>query len=121
MPQPLQRLAQPRTNVDELATFTFSYRRPHSPTQVSAWMLNRSADEAAFLTTAGDAPKVGERLELTEVAVADTVAADESPAEESHLPQFGRVVRLEGLQGTTRRVAIRFEPPPRSAPPRVGR
>ena len=120
MSQPLQRLAQPRTNIDELATFTFSYRRPHSATQVSAWMLNRSADEAAFLTTAGDAPKVGERLELTEPCIADGVAADDSLLEGSRLPQFGRVVRLEDLQGTTQRVAIQFEPPGPTTPPQAG-
>ena len=113
MTQPLQRLAHRRTNVEELGTFTFSYRRVHTATQVSAWMLDRSAHEAAFLTTAGDAPKVGERLELTQTDSIGLVAADRSQEGGPDLPRFGRVVRLEDLSGTNRRVAIRFEPAPR--------
>jgi hypothetical protein len=110
MTQPRQRLAQRRTNVEELGTFTFSYRRVHTARQVSAWMLNRSTHEAAFLTTAGDAPAVGERLELAAAEGGGLVAANRTQVGGSQRPRFGRVVRLGELQGTTRRVAIRFEP-----------
>ena len=107
MTQPPQRLAQRRANVEEFGTFTFSYRRPHRPGQVSAWMLDRSAEQAAFLTSTSDAPEVGEHVEL---AATDPICPEAAagPA----LPRFGRVIRLDAPQGTTRRVAIRFEPRP---------
>ncbi len=107
MTQPPQRLARRRTNVEELGSFTFSYRRPHSVGQVSAWMLDRSAEQAAFLTSARDAPEVGEHLEL---AATEPIGLE--TADRPLLPRFGQVVRLDA-QGTTRRVAIRFEPSPR--------
>jgi hypothetical protein len=115
MTQPRQRIAQRRTNIDELGAFTFSYRRLDTGTQASAWMLDRSAEEAAFLTAAGNAPEVGEYLELTEMEPGSLFATERPAAGRPHLPRFGRVVRLYGAQGTTRRVTIRFEPRP-SAP-----
>jgi hypothetical protein len=115
MTQPTQRLAQRRRNTLESGTCTFWYRRPHAVEPVSAWMLNRSAEEAAFLTSAGDAPRVGERLELAEVDRGAQHEPGSASGAGPHLPRFGRVVRLDEPQGTTRRVAIRFEPSPRSS------
>jgi hypothetical protein len=79
-------------------------------------MLDRSEEEAAFLTTASDAPCVGERLELAESETAGRAKRDSARETAIRLPRFGRVVRLDDLQGATRRVAIRFEPVPRSSP-----
>lgn len=107
MTQPPQRLAERRIDGDEPGTFTFSYRRPNSAAPVSAWMLDRNAEQAAFLTSAGDAPEVGEHVEL-----AATDPPDPKPARRGVLPRFGRVVRLDAPQGATRRVSIRFEPRP---------
>jgi len=67
-------------------------------------MLHQSEEEAAFLTAAGDAPRVGEQLELTALYEAEDLRRPSS-----QLPRFGRVVQLHDPQGTTRRVAIRFE------------
>ena len=117
MTQPPQRLAHRRAHTLESGSFTFWYRRPHGTRPVSAWMLDRGAEEAAFLTTAGDAPRLGERLELAESEAVGPTRRDCPSETGPHLPRFGCVVRLDDLQGTTRRVAIRFEPPPRSSPP----
>ena len=113
--QPPQRLAQRRDNTQAGGTFTFWYRRPRAAKQVGAWMLNSGAKEAAFLTTAGDAPAVGERLELTGPDRTGRTTAGRSRESEPHLPRFGRVVRLDTPQGITRRVAIRFESPTSSS------
>ena len=78
-------------------------------------MLNRSTEEAAFLTNSGDAPRVGERLELAEADRSGLTGSGSATGGGPHLPKFGRVIRLDDPQGTTRRVAIRFEPLPRSS------
>ena len=109
MRQPIQRLAQRRTAARQTGTYTFWYRRPHATGQVSAWMLSQSAEEAAFLTTAGNAPRLGEQLELAQPHKAQALA-DGAPQEpDRHLPKYARVVRLGEPQGVTRRVAIRFD------------
>lgn len=72
-------------------------------------MLDRDADHAAFITTAGDAPSVGEQLELSEPYLANPCDRQEEREPIAQLPRFGRVVRLDDPQGDTRRVAIRFE------------
>ena len=84
-------------------------------------MLDRRGEEAAFLTTASDAPRVGERLELAESETVGLTKRESARETGTYLPRFGRVVRLDDLQGATRRVAIRFEPPPRSSPLKTGR
>lgn len=84
-------------------------------------MLDRSGEEAAFLTSASDAPRVGERLELAQSETVGPSERDCACEAHSHLPRFGRVVRLDELQGATRRVAIRFEPPSRSSPLKTSR
>jgi hypothetical protein len=72
-------------------------------------MLDQDAEQAAFLTNAGEAPRVGEQLELTNPSTAH-VAADGAPGgHAANLPRYGRVVRLDDPQGVTRRVAIQFE------------
>ena len=72
-------------------------------------MLDQSGEEASFLTSAGDAPRLGEELELTGPCDAYPGGTEEQRGPNPHLPRFGRVVRLDDPQGTTRRVAIRFE------------
>jgi hypothetical protein len=72
-------------------------------------MLSQSAKEAAFLTAAGNAPRLGEQLELTPSRKIQALAEGATPATSDHLPRFGRVVRLGKPDGTTRRVAIQFE------------
>jgi len=84
-------------------------------------MLDRSEEAAAFLTTASNAPRVGERLELAESEAVGPTKRDSARETGAHLPRFGRVVGLDDQQGATRRVAIRFEPPPRSSPLKTGR
>ena len=77
-----------------------------------AWMLDRDANEAAFITSAGDAPSVGEQLELSEPYLANASTGRQAGERIAQLPKFGRVVRLDDPQGDTRRVAIRFERQP---------
>ncbi len=72
-------------------------------------MLDQSGEEASFLTTAGDAPHLGEQLELTASCDANRRGTNDRCGPNKHLPRFGRVVRLDDPQGATRRVAIRFE------------
>ena len=73
-------------------------------------MLKREEEEAAFITTASEAPKVGERLELSEQDLFTLRPGSIAGMDNPHMPRFGRVVRLDDPQGSTRRVAIRFEP-----------
>lgn len=72
-------------------------------------MLDQTREEAAFLTTAGDAPRVGEQLELTGSKEVNVASAEDQREPSPNLPRLGRVVRLDDPQGVTRRVAIRFE------------
>jgi hypothetical protein len=109
MKQPSQRLAHRQTEHLQTGSFTFWYRRPNAARQVGAWMLDQDADEAAFLTATRDAPRVGERLELTELCQSNLAVPRPLPERLSQLPRFGRVVRLDEPEGVTRRVAIRFE------------
>ncbi len=97
----VNRLSADRRN----QAFTFWYRRQYGDRHVGAWMLERDEHQARFITSAEQAPRVGETLELTEPVDA---AAAGSPT--AHLPRYGRVIGLDNL-GQTRRVAIRFEPP----------
>jgi hypothetical protein len=107
-----QRLAQRRSDDHQTGTFTFWFRRPHAAKAVGAWMLDQSNEEAAFLTTAGDAPRVGEQLELTAACESGFRSTEYPHGPGSRLPRFGRVVRLDDPQGVTQRVAIRFEAQP---------
>jgi hypothetical protein len=102
-------MAQRRTAPTDAGTFTFWFRRPNAPAPVSAWMLKKEEEEAAFLTTASEAPKVGERLELSEQELLSRRVRGIADQGNPHMPRFGRVIRLDDTQGTTRRVAIRFE------------
>lgn len=102
-------MAQRRTAPTEAGTFTFWFRRPNKPTPVSAWMLKKESEEAAFITTAAEAPAVGERLELSEQDLVARRTLGGADGSNPHMPRFGRVIRLDDPQGTTRRVAIRFE------------
>lgn len=85
--------------------FSFWFRPTASTEHSSAWMLNTSAGGAAFLTVAGDAPDVGERLELTEMYSANRLVREKTP----QLPSYARVVRVDDTHGATRRVAVQFE------------
>jgi hypothetical protein len=109
MTQAAQRLAHRRTETQQSGAFTFWFRRPYTARHIGAWMLDRDADEAAFITTAGDAPSVGEQLELSEPYLANPRDGQQHREPIAQLPKFGRVVRLDDPQGDTRRVAIRFE------------
>jgi len=108
--QPTQRLAQRRAARPGPGSFTFWFRRPDSTRPIGAWMLNHDQQEAAFLTTAGDAPRIGEKLELTGLGLGRAATPEPIPPELVPLPRFGRVIRLDESRGVTRRVAIRFEP-----------
>jgi hypothetical protein len=68
-------------------------------------MLNVSRRGAAFLAPAEDAPTVGQRLRLTEMFSTDRVVREGG----TRLPPFARVLRVEGTEGVTRRVAVQFE------------
>ena len=74
-------------------------------------MLSQNGDEGAFLTASRSAPRVGERLELSDPGDADQTIPQQSPGCSLGLPRFGRVVRLDRVEGSTQRVAIRFEKP----------
>ena len=74
-------------------------------------MLKQEAGEAAFLTTALDAPTIGERLELSEPSAATPPILGDQGTFTPHLPRFGRVIRLDDPEGVTCKVAIRFEAP----------
>lgn len=112
MTRPSQRLAQRRTEGQQTGAFTFWFRRPHAVKHAGAWMLNQSAREAAFLTAAFNAPRVGERLELSEPESADLAVSDRPSDHAGHPSRFGRVVQLCDSPGTTRRVTIQFESQP---------
>lgn len=74
-------------------------------------MLKAEAGEAAFITSTLDAPLIGERVEICEEQANGFGAASAASSRGPHMPRFGRVIRLDEPQGTTRRVAIRFELP----------
>jgi hypothetical protein len=112
MRQSAQRLAERRSEAQQTGTFTFWFRRPQSAKPAGAWMLAQSREEAAFLTAAHDAPRVGEQLELSESCEANRAVRAVPRGSASHLPRFGRVVCLDDPQGVTRRVAIRFDSQP---------
>jgi hypothetical protein len=78
-------------------------------------MLDRDGLEGAFLTTTGEAPSLGEQLELSEPYMADPADAEPQRDSDARLPRFGRVVRLDDPQGATCRVAIRFDCAPQPA------
>jgi hypothetical protein len=120
MKQATQRVAERRTVEQQAGSFTFWFRRPQATKQVGAWMLAQSASEAAFLTAARDAPRIGEQLELTDLGTTSLTIPQAPPQHSPHLPKFGRVVRLDKPQGVTRRVAIQFEDQPRSRLVRTG-
>jgi hypothetical protein len=109
MRQPTQRLAERRTPGRESGSFTFWFRRPNSGRHIGAWMLNHNESGAAFLTAARDAPRVGEKLELTELRQFSLANPEPVPPSAARIPQFGRVVRLDDAEGVIQRVAIRFE------------
>ena len=98
--QPTHRTVSRRSETKEDRAFSFWFRRPYGDKHVGAWMLSQSTGEASFLTSAPDAPKIGERLELTEPC--------DTPAEGS-IPRFGRVVKLDESPGRARRVEIAFD------------
>jgi hypothetical protein len=79
-------------------------------------MLNQSANGAAFLTATGEAPRVGEELELTGWHNAFAQPGEPNPNERSLLPQSARVVRLDEPQGMTQRVAVQYELAPAMDP-----
>ena len=106
MMQPVQRYAERRIPKTPDGTFTFWFKRPKTGDQAGAWMLARVGDEAAFITAERNAPRVGERLELTPP---DDTGVSPEPQRSVSLPRFGRVVKLYAPQGATRRVGIRFE------------
>lgn len=116
MRQPTQRLAQRRSDAQAAGAFTFWFRRPHTAKHIGAWMLTRGAEEAAFLTIVGEAPRLGEQLELTGSDNAGLSVTEPPSGSGARLPRFGRVVGLDDPEGMTRRVAIRFEKQPRSTP-----
>ena len=109
MRQPSRQLAERRIEERCPGTFTFWFRRPNATHHVGAWMLNQNASEGAFLTSAADAPGVGEQLELRQSLEAEVAALEHSQRPRFRLPRLGRVVRLDDPQGATLRVAIRFE------------
>lgn len=109
MRQPSRRLAERRIEERCGGTFTFWFRRPNATGHVGAWMLNQNTREAAFLTSAADAPGLGEQLELRQSLEAEVAALEHSRRPRFRLPRLGRVVRLGDPQGATLRVAIRFE------------
>lgn len=73
--------------------------------RTSAWMLDMSAGGAAFLTAAAEAPPIGARIRLVEMQTHDRLVREGAVT----LPAFARVLRHDGGEGLTRRVAVRFE------------
>jgi hypothetical protein len=94
-----------RADVRQPAAFAFWIQPARRDPRFAAWMLNLSAGGAAFLTAADDAPALGERLELLEMATTDRVVRNDA----RELPRFARVLRHDDSEGVTRRVAVRFE------------
>jgi hypothetical protein len=107
MLQPQSLSCERRRDVRRPAAFPFWIRRADG-TAVSAWMLNMSLNGAAFLIAQEQAPRVGERLICADMASRDHQVQTATPP----LPPRARVLRVEDDDGTTRRVAVRFEPPP---------
>ena len=105
MSQPTNGHGERRRDPRTTAAFTFCIQSPAANCAVGAWMLNVSARGAAFLAIAGDAPRVGERIELTEL-YSDNRAVREAAFP---LPPHARVLRVDDADGATRRVAVRFE------------
>jgi hypothetical protein len=108
MPQPASPLRERRIDVRRPAAFPF-WITSVGGTTASAWMLNLSDGGAAFLVARNQAPQVGERLVLAEMFCRDSTVQAATPP----LPPRARVLRIEDDEGTTRRVAVRFEPTPR--------
>jgi hypothetical protein len=103
--QPAPVFAERRSEPRLPKAFAFWIRPAGSERRISAWMLDTSTGGAAFLTAADETPPVGQRLELMEMQTADRVVREDSQP----LPAFARVLRHDGLDGATRRVAVRFE------------
>ncbi len=105
MRQPDTHFIERRRDPRQPKAFAFWIRPSGGHERISAWMLDISAGGAAFLTAAAEAPPVGQRLELLEMQTSDqTVREGAQP-----LPAYARVLRHDPVEGTTRRVAIRFE------------
>ncbi len=105
MEQPALAFIERRREPRVPKAFAFWVRRAGSEHRVSAWMLDMSNGGAAFLTGADETPPVGQRLELMEMQTVDRVVREDAQP----LPAFARVLRHDGLEGATRRVAVRFE------------
>ena len=105
VPQPLDQYYERRDDPRQSAAFAFWFQPMKDGTRSSAWMLNHSTGGAAFLTTTQEAPTVGERIRLSEMHSPDRLVCEGNPP----LPAYARVIRRHDEDGTTRRVAIRFE------------
>ena len=73
-------------------------------------MLDISTRGAAFLAPAAEVPPVDTRLGLLEMQSSDPLVCEDA----GPVPRFARVLRHDGEQGLTRRVAVRFETDARS-------
>lgn len=85
--------------------FAFWVRPLGQRRRISAWMLDMAPGGAAFLTAADEAPRIGQRVALVEMATADRLVREDA----APLPRRARVLRHDEGAGVTRRVAVRFE------------
>lgn len=105
MGQPTQPLVERRRDPRQPKAFSLWLRPRGSYQRISAWMLDVSAGGAALLTSADRVPPLGVRVELSEMHTTDPlVRAGAGP-----LPRFARVIRHDGEDGLTRRIAVQFE------------
>lgn len=68
-------------------------------------MLDVCVEGAAFLTSASEAPEIGERVELIEMPTRDRMVREGA----GPLPRYARVLRHDEQMGLTRRIAVKFE------------
>jgi hypothetical protein len=97
MPQPLAVPPERRGEARRPAAFGFWFR-PCGREQPAA-------RGAAFLAATEDVPRVGERLELSEMHSANRAVREAA----MRLPSHARVLRVDDPDTPTRRVAVRFE------------
>lgn len=90
------------------AAFGFYFRRPGRPTPAAGWMLERSRHQGIFIAEPGDAPAVGERIELAVIPSDDPCIQ----AESAGLAPMARVERVDECGQPTHRFLVRFEKRP---------
>lgn len=101
------RFIERRCDARKPAAFTLWYQRPGRSNWLGGWAMNISAGGLAMLVEPAKSPRLGELIQLVPQDAPSAIIASAIPHE---FPSCARVVRLDELDGLTRRLALAFEP-----------